>query len=145
MTFKNEYIPPLELESSEFLKKVRETLRTGYSKHDKWTVDRERDMVLFRRGGGHSLESHNEDYWSFIDTSGEYCCDTTLLSTRRMSQDEVAITRSIGFRGGTSNVPDAKALDCIKEALREYKDWGVISDYCRCKLTLIDAITGKEI
>ena len=52
MAFKNEYVPPLEQETSEFLKKARETLRTGYSKYDAWTVDRERDMVLFRRGGG---------------------------------------------------------------------------------------------
>lgn len=51
MAFKNEYVPPLEQETSEFLKKARETLRTGYSKYDTWTVDRERDMVLFRRGG----------------------------------------------------------------------------------------------
>jgi hypothetical protein len=40
MAFKNEYVPPLEQESSGFLKKARETLRTGYSKYDAWTVDR---------------------------------------------------------------------------------------------------------
>ena len=52
MAFKNEYVPPLEQETSEFLKKARETLRTGYSKYDAWTVDREKDMVLLFVGGG---------------------------------------------------------------------------------------------
>jgi len=30
MAFKNEYVPPLEQETSEFLKRAREILRTGH-------------------------------------------------------------------------------------------------------------------
>ena len=59
MVFKNEYVPPLEQETSEFLKNAREMLRTGYSKYDAWTVDREKDMVLLYVGGGRDLESAN--------------------------------------------------------------------------------------
>lgn len=146
MAFKNEYIPPLEQEISEFLKNARETLRTGYSKYDAWTVDRERDMVLFRRGGGHSMESKDEDYWNFIDRKGKYYICTTLLSKSETAPEELAITRSFHhMTGGGDSVPHIETLGCIKEALSEYKDWGVISDYKRCQLTLIDVITGKEI
>lgn len=51
MVFNNEYVLPPEQETSGFLKKAREILRTGYSKYDAWTVDREREMVLLHRGG----------------------------------------------------------------------------------------------
>lgn len=145
MTFKNEYIPPLEQETSEFLKKAREILHTGYSKHDKWTVDREREMGLVRQGRGHSLDSANEDYWGFIDYKGSYSFTTWTLSQSEISSEEIAITRQIGFksREGLSK-PDTETITCIKEALREHKDYGVVSDYQRCQLTLIDG-NGKEI
>lgn len=146
MAFKNEYIPPVENETSDFLKSAREILRTGYGSQDRWVVDRDRDMVLFRRGGGHSLESHDEDYWTFLDQSGRYLCDTTLLSKKEISEDEVAIVRSISFQsGGEIKKPDIYIVKIIKEALQEYKDWGVKSDYEHCSLTLINALTGEEI
>ena len=145
MAFVNEYIPPIEQETSEFLKKARETLRTGASKFDRWTVDRDSDRVLFRRGGGHDIDSCNEDYWSFLDGDSEYSVDTELLSSTEISPGTIAITRSIGFRGEAIASPDAECIARIKDALREYKDWGVISDYQHCQLTLIDARTGKEI
>lgn len=147
MAFKNEYVPPLEQETSEFLKKTRETLRTGYSKYDAWTVDREHDMVLFRRGGGHSMEAKDEDYWSFINVNGEYCCDTDLISKSEVTPEIIAITRRIGFRGDPSNAPDAETLTCIKDALQENSRRYLfnLEHYKRCQLTLIDARTGKEI
>jgi hypothetical protein len=40
---------------------------------------------------------------------------------------------------------DADMKAKIKEALRERKDWGVISQYSDCQLTLIDGTNGKEI
>lgn len=91
------------------------------------------------------MEAKDEDYWSFINANGEYCFDTDLISKSEVTPELVAITRRIGFRGLPSNEPDTETLACIKEALREYKDWGVISDYKRCHLTLIDARTGKEV
>jgi hypothetical protein len=93
----------------------------GFSKYDAWTVDREQEMVLFRRGGGHSMESKDEDYWTFIEGKGYYFCDTTLLSKAEVSSEEIAITRSIGFQTGEKlNDPDAETVGCIKEALQEY-------------------------
>lgn len=141
MAFKNEYVPPLEQETSEFLKKARETLRTGYSKYDAWTVDRERDMALVRQGGGHSLDSATEDYWGFIDRKGKHSFTTWLLSKSEISSEEIAITRQIGLE---SSEPDTGTIACIKEALRAYKDWGVSSNYKRARLTLLDS-NGKEI
>jgi hypothetical protein len=91
------------------------------------------------------LEAANQDYWSFITRGGEYCVDTELLSKSEISPKEIAITRSVSFRGDSSHQPDTGTIAHIKEALREYKDWGVVSDYKRCQLTLIDARTGKEI
>jgi hypothetical protein len=145
MTFKNEYIPPIEQETSEFAKQARKTLNTGHSQFDRWTIDREREMVLFKDGSGHSLDSHTEDYWSFISSKAKYSCDTNLISKAEISSDEIAITRSISFRGDPANYPDAETLKCIEAALREYKDWGVKSDYKNCRLTLLSVLTGKEI
>lgn len=143
MAFKNEYIPPLEQETSEFLKKARETLRTGYSKYDAWTVDRERDMVLFRRGGGHDLDSANEDYWSFIDRKVSYSFTTWRLSESESSSEEMSITRQIGLG---SSQPDTETIACIKEALREHSRSLLfnLEHYKRVQLTLIDS-NGKEI
>ena len=145
MTFKNEYIPPIEQETSEFFKQARKTLNTGYSQFDRWTIDREREMVLFNDGSGHSLDSHTEDYWTFLNSKARHACDTNLISKAEISSEEIAITRSIGFRGDPANHPDAETLMCIKEALREYKDWGVSSDFKTCRLTLLSAVTGKKI
>jgi hypothetical protein len=147
MAFKNEYIPPLEQETSAFLKKARETLRTGYSKYDMWKVDRERDMVLFRRGGGHSMEAKDEEYFSFIAVHGEYCCDTDRLAQSKVRPGIVAVTRRIRFRGDPSNAPDAATLMCIKDALQENSRRYLfkLEHYQRCQLTLIDVRTGEEI
>jgi len=146
MTFKNEYVLVNEPEASEFFKSAREILRTDYSKHDTWTVDRDNEMVLFRTGSGNGMESAGEDYWAFIDQKGRYLCDTTLISKLEISADEISIIRSISFRSGKNwSNPDAINVACIKDALREYKDWGVISEYKSCRLTLINAFTGKQI
>lgn len=108
MTFKNEYVPPLEQETSEFFKKARETLRTGHSKYDSWTIDRERDMVLFRRGGGNSMESKDEAYWSFIVADREHDVDTNRLEKSEVAPKEIAITYSVSFRGDPGRYPNAK-------------------------------------
>jgi hypothetical protein len=79
MTFKNEYIPPIEQETSEFFKIARKVLNTGHTTHDKWTADREREMVLFIRGGRKELEDANRDTWRFLDRSGEYWITTECL------------------------------------------------------------------
>ena len=103
-------------------------------------------MVLSRTGGGHSLDSYNEDYWSFLDQKGEYSITTTLVSKSEISPQEIAITRSFSYSLGSRVIaPDSETVACIKEALTEYKDWGVDSSYKVCKLTLIDSSTGKEI
>jgi hypothetical protein len=147
MAFKNEYIPPVEQETSEFCRSARELLRTGYGKFDRWTVDRERKMVLFRRGGGHSMEAHGEDYWSFVTSSGEVCADTELLSSRTAGEGLVEMTRAISFRGDPSKSPDADTLACIKEALSEYGRWNMFNPegFERCDLKLIDARTKQVI
>lgn len=141
MAFKSEYVPPLEQETSEFFRRAQKTLNVMSERRSKWTVDRERDMALVRQGGGHSLDSANEDYWGFIDCKGVYSFTTWLLSESAISSEEIAVTRQIGLE---SSQPDTETIACIKEALREHKDYGVISDYKRCQLTLIDS-NGKEI
>ncbi len=146
MAFNNEYVLPPEQETSGFLKKAREILRTGYSKYDAWTVDREREMVLLHRGGGHSMESKDHDNWSFLDRKGKYFIGTECLSKSEISPEEIEIARSFYCMvGGGDIAPDAETITAIKEVVREYKDWGVISDYKSCQLTLIDARTGEEV
>ncbi len=147
MAFKNEYVPPLDQETSEFFRKARETLRTGYSKHDRWTIDREREIALVHEGSGREVESANHDRWAYIDRKGYCVFSTERLLKAEVSSEEVAITHRLnGFwEGERFSVPDAGSLFCIKEALREFKDWGLLSDYRRCQLTLIDGRTGEEI
>ncbi len=141
MAFKNEYVPPLEQETSEFFRQAQKTLNAMAERRSKWTLDHERDMVLFRSGGGHSMESAGEDYWGFIDRKGKYSFTTWILLESEISSEENAITRQIGLE---SSQPDTETIACIKEALREYKDWGVSSNYKRAQLTLLDS-NGKEI
>lgn len=147
MPFTNEYIPSVEQETSAFLKKARDILHTGSSKFDMWTVDRDHDMVLFRRGGGHSIESKDEDYWSFLTLDKEYCCDTNFVSKPETKQTGLAITQSISFRGTPADAPSAATISCIKDALREYhrRHLFQLNYHNKCDLTLIDARTGKEI
>ena len=146
MAFKNEYVRPLEEETSQFLKQARVKLNTGFSKFDRWTVDRENDMVLFHDGSGHDMDSHNYDFWLFIDRRGRYRLITVLLSKTELSPDEIAITRKFHYTEGVNDdIPDRGSIARIKQAIREYKDWGIKSDYKSCQLTLIDAHTGKDI
>lgn len=149
MAFKNEYVPPLEQETSEFLKKAREILHTGYSKYDAWTVDRERDMVLFHQGSGRELESANEDFWLFIDHQGVCEFDTKRLLKNEISPEEIATTYELKrYWGGEGRlIPDAATLANIKEALREHGKWHLFNPeaYMHYQLTLTDATTGKEI
>ncbi len=149
MAFKNEHVPPLEQEASEFFKKARATLRTGYTNYDRWTVDREREMVLSHLGSGRELESANEDSWTFIDGKGMYRFDTKRLRKDEVSPEELAITYELtGFWAGAGRLtPDAASLRCIKEALREYSRWHLFNPEAlkRCQLTLIDGRTGEEI
>ncbi|MDO8891693.1 MAG: hypothetical protein Q8N54_01610 [Sulfurimicrobium sp.] len=141
MAFKNEYVLPLEQETSEFFGRAQKALNVTVERRSSWTVDRERDMALARSGGGHSLESEGEDYWSFLDRKGKYSFTTWLLSKTEISREEIAITRQIGLE---ASPPDTETIACIKEALREYKDWGISSNYKRAQLTLLDS-NGKEI
>ncbi len=146
MTFANEHIPPLEEETSEFLREARGRLRTGYTPFDRWTVDRQNDMVLFKRGSGRFIESKDVEFWTFIDRKGQYDFETIKRAETEISKEEIALTRLIGFQIGKGiTEPDVESLAQVKDALREYKDYGYLSDYLRCRLTLVSAATGKEI
>lgn len=147
MTFKSEYIPPLEQETSEFFKSAREVLRTGYSKYDKWTIDREREMVLLFVASGREPDSYNHDLWRFVDRKGYYSFSTDCLSRQETSLGVLSITYALGpFKCvGPFGEPDPATLRCIKDALREYKDGEVSSKYKTCELTLVDSRNGMEI
>lgn len=147
MAFKNEYVPSLDQETSEFFRRAQKTLNVMAERRNKWTVDREREMVLVHEGSGREIEDANHDLWGFIDRKGYYVFGTDRLSKTEISPEEIAITYKMrGFwQGERYSSPDAETIACIKEALCERKDWGVISDYKRCQLTLIDGTVGKEI
>ncbi|MDP1896476.1 MAG: hypothetical protein Q8K43_01180 [Sulfurimicrobium sp.] len=147
MAFKNEYVLPLEQETSEFFRQAQKTLKHASAElRSTWTVDREHDMVLFRRGSGRE-EGEGEDYWDFLDRKGKYSFTTYLLSKSGISLEEIAITRQIGFRLREGlNRPDTETIACIKEALKEYSRSYLfnLEHYKRAQLTLIDS-NGKEI
>ena len=149
MSFKNEFVPLLDQEHSEFFRKVRKSLHTGFTTYDCWTVDRERDMVLFHEGSGHDIESASYDLWAYIDRKGHYVFGTDRLSrTEGPAQSLVISYRLRGFWGGNRySTPDAATLASIKEALRESSRWYLSNPeaFTRCELTLVDGSTGQEL
>ena len=133
MAFKNEYVPPLEQETSEFLKKTREILRTGYSKYDAWTVDRENNRVLFYSGCGHEIDDNDQEYWEFLDGNDFYSFITKKVHHSLVSEGppkKIAITRDIlFFRDGKlyKGLPNDQTIQLIKEAFWVYGRSGVVS------------------
>lgn len=101
--------------------------------------DRVSDMVLFRRGGGHSMEAGDEAYCSLsiLAVHGQYCCDTDRLAQSEARPGIVAITHRIRSRRAPSHAPDAarKQQALPVQAGRDK----------RCQLSLIDARTGEEL
>lgn len=145
MAFKNEKVLPLEQETSEFFRKAQKTLIVMYERRSTWTIDREREMALVHKGW--SREDPNHDNWSFLDHKGKYSLSSDVLAESVISPEEIAITRSLSYMTSGDNVPDAETIACIKEALQENsrKFLFNLEHYKRCQLTLIDAITKKEI
>lgn len=148
MAFVNELIPPIEQETSEFARQARKTLNTGHSQFDTWTIDRERNLILMYHGSDREVETSHQQSWRFVDSTGKYWVYIDLVSKTEISSEEIAITRSL--RGCVSDngelVSDAEIVAFIKEGLQEYKDWGVISDYKHCLLTLtVNSATAKGI
>ncbi|MEW5756028.1 MAG: hypothetical protein AB1810_06960 [Pseudomonadota bacterium] len=142
MTFKNEYIPPLEQETSEFLKKARQILRTGHKKNDAWTVDRENNRVLIRSGRGRE-EGYGEEYWQYLDESGRYSFTTMEQHYSLISEGppkKVAMIRDISsFRGGEAfkGLPDAETMQRIKEAFDVHGAFCMASKDDECQHTLL--------
>lgn len=133
MAFQNEYIPPVEKETSDFLKQARKILQTGYYESDDWTVDRECNRVLTRTGGGHEINDHDQDYWEYLDETGHYSFTTREVTRSLVSAGPprtVAITRDI-IRFWKSEVfkglPDEKTIQLIKEAFLVYGRGGIVS------------------
>lgn len=149
MAFRNEYVPPLEQETSEFLRKVRTILCIGNTRYDRWTVDRDHGMVLIRSGGGHEADSADLDIWDFIDHERHYSFTTECLKKQNRSKEDIAITYELGafIQGEGYAMPDPETIVRIKDALQEYGRRYLfnLEHYKRCYVTLINRDTGKEI
>lgn len=143
MAFKNEYIPPVQQETSEFLKKARETLRTGHKKNDAWTVDRENDRVLFYSGCGHEIDDHDEEYWQYLDANDRYSFTTKRVERKVIAAGPpkiIALTRDIlHFWGGElySGLPGEQTLQHIREAFQVYGAYCMSSMDEECQHTLL--------
>ena len=137
MAFQNEYVPKLEAQTSEFLRTARTELRLGFVASDKWTVDRDRELVLVRTGRGSDIDSQNEEYFTFLWGRRKYRFHTTVLETRPLTPQHLHIARSIRFVVSPDLAgPTPEVIDLVKEALTVYKDFGVISQYQSCDLVL---------
>jgi hypothetical protein len=149
MAFKNQYVPLLEEQLSDFFQSARESLRQGYSKFDTWTVDYERNVVLVHEGSGHEIEDADFDSWACIDRHGHYVFSTERLSHSQPTLNEVTATYRLVhfFSSERYSVPDMTSLGLVKEALREYIRRHLFNlEAFECsRLTLIDGKTGKEI
>lgn len=133
MSFKNEYVPPLEQETSEFFRKARETLRTGQCKSDAWTVARENNRGLFRSGCGHEIDDYDEEYWDFLDGDDRYSFTTKEISRKVVEAGppkRIALTRDILYFWGHApykGLPDTLLIQEIKEAFRAYGGFSATS------------------
>jgi len=137
MAFQNEYVPQPEAEASEFFRAARGKLRLGFSPHDKWTVDRDRDLVLVRTGRGSDIESQNDEYFTFLRQDRTYRVHTTVLESRELDPQRLRIVRKIRFVIAPDLAPPTpEAIELVKEALTAYKDYGVISQHASCVLIL---------
>lgn len=147
MSFYNEYVPTPSEEKANFFLKAIKILRLENSVQSIWTVDRENNMVLYRSGTARDPSPIQEDFWTFIDTNGIYEFDTDRLLLEKITPDELAITYRLKrfWSGDGRSTPNNDSLICIKAALKEHKDWGVLSNYRSCQLTLINGTTDKEI
>ena len=143
MAFKNEYIPPLEQETSEFFRRAREILRTGHKKNDAWTVDRENNQVLFYSGCGHEIDDHDEEYWRYLDDNDRYSFSTKKIDRKVLAAGppkKIAMTRDIlYFMGGDlyKGIPDALVIQRIKEAFQMYGAYCMASSEDECQHTLL--------
>ncbi len=145
MTFKNEYVPSVEQETSEFFRNARDILRISSSQFNRWTIDREREIILYRRGGG-GHEDPTTDYWSFLNADGEHQIVTEELERSPVSPDEIAVTLSLGLRGDLDRYTN-EVLICIKEAFSEYTRWHLFNPeaFKHCQLKLILRSTSQEL
>lgn len=143
MAFKNEYVLPLEQETSEFLKKAREILRTGHKKNDAWTVNRGSNSVLFYSGCGHEIDDHDEEYWQFLDGERRYSFTTKKFDRKVIAAGppkKIALTRDIlHFWSGElySGLPDNQTLQYIKEAFQVHGAYCMASKDEECQHTLL--------
>lgn len=149
MAFKNEYVPTLEQETSEFLKKARETLRTGYNKNDAWTVDRENNRVLCCIGRGHEVNDRDEEYWEYLDGNDRYRFTSKKFNRKVLvvgPPKRITLTRNIVHFWSShlySGLPDEQALQYIKEAFQEYAAYCMASEDDECLHTML--LCGKDI
>lgn len=140
MTFKNEYIPPIEEETSEFFKKAREVLCKGHPEYTSWTIDRLNSGALMWTSGGREFETRHDDSWKYFNQTGLYIFDTRLDGSNEISPRELEQTRTIlrfWKQDYTAGMPSAETLSQIKAALQSHKEGGVLSVYETCRLTLI--------
>lgn len=143
MAFKNEYVPPLEQETSEFFKKAREILRTGHNKNDAWTVDRENNRVLGCTGRGHEIDDRDEEYWEYLDVNGRYSFTTKKFDRKVIAAGppkKIALTRDIvHFWSGDlhSGLPDKQIFRNIKEAFQAHGAYCMASQEDECQHTLL--------
>jgi hypothetical protein len=104
-------------------------------------------MVLFHRGGGHSTEAAQEDYWTFVTAGEVIFADIDLLISRTTVDRAINMTRSISFQGDPQSAPSAETVACIKEALceRGRRHMFDLEAYARCDFKPIDARTHQEL
>lgn len=143
MAFKNEYVPPLEQETSEYLSRAREMLRKGHLKNDAWTVDRENDRVLARTGRGHEIDDQNQEYWEYLDGDDRYSFVTSETSRSLIAKGppmEIALSRDIQMFWGHApykGLPDSTVIQRIKEAFQVYGAHCMASQGEKCVHTLL--------
>lgn len=143
MSFVNESISVSSPEPSIFFCRIREAMRMGLVPNDQWTVDRTRNLVLRRMQNDPGIDPDDEEHWTFYDGDVKYRFVTVTLDRSSLAGGVVRMKRSIAFVTRPSlAIPDAGAIELVRQALTEFKDEGVLSPFRACELTLVDGDGG---
>jgi hypothetical protein len=148
MTFKNEYIPPIEQETSEFAKEARKAFNKGHSKYDQWAIDRERQVALIHKGGGRKDPGDPDgELWALFDQDGYFVFSMDRVTYEKQDSDSVRIVyRLLGFWAGDKYAkPSERTLQHIRDALSEHSKSYMFEMYAykNCDLTLLNGMKGE--
>jgi len=131
MPFVNEYISPEDAEKYR-LKDIDAKLIGGNKSRD-WTIDRERGIYLRNVSMGRDVDTKHESLWTLYWKGAELALRLDIVAASGIPGGAASTHWRLMQLNGTRGLPaelknqQQQILADLKEALRAYKDNGVLS------------------